>query len=180
MQHRNLAEVKYSFSMRPKDSWKWFFLFFLWGKGFKEETDRIVKNIPKEHETLLFSATINKETKDIESRTLNANYKILDCIPKDEVDSHMKIRQYYILAPYSQQLPHMMDVIRKHQAAQENGGKVIVFFPTANLVQCMSQVFNRLPQMEVMEIHSRLTRQTMSCFTSWCGYGINKWYSYNI
>jgi ATP-dependent RNA helicase MSS116 len=71
----------------------------------------------------------------------------------------MKIRQSYILAPYSQQLPLMVDVIRKHQAAQENGGKVIVFFPTANLVQYMSQVFNRLPQMEVMEIHSRLTQQ---------------------
>jgi ATP-dependent RNA helicase MSS116 len=53
----------------------------------------------------------------------------------------------------------VLDVIQKHRAAIATGGKVIVFFPTANLVQYMAQVFNRLPQMEVMEIHSRLSQQ---------------------
>lgn len=126
--------------------------------GFKEEIDKIVGHMAKEHETLLFSATVGKETREIAARTLNRNYQTIDCIPKDEVDSHLKIRQSYVICPYHQQLALLLDILQKHGGASSTGGKTIVFFPTASIVQFMTQLFNRIPMMEVMEIHSGLTQ----------------------
>ncbi|KAJ3220420.1 hypothetical protein HK099_004369 [Clydaea vesicula] len=126
--------------------------------GFKEEMEKIMTFLPtKERETLLFSATLNKETKHVAASTLKKNYLHIDCIPENEVESHHQIRQSYIISPFSQQLPLILDIIRKSKESNPLS-KIIVFFPTANMVGYFSQVFNAIIGLEIIELHSRLNQ----------------------
>ncbi len=55
--------------------------------GFKEALDQIMKNINKNHQTLLFSATINKNLKDLMRVNLKSNHEYICIHDFDSVES---------------------------------------------------------------------------------------------
>ncbi|KAI8896414.1 P-loop containing nucleoside triphosphate hydrolase protein [Globomyces pollinis-pini] len=126
--------------------------------GFQKEIEYITKFLPKERDTFMFSATLSKSIRNIASETLRPNYKDLDTVPVNEVDTHMKIKQSHIVTPYVNHFPILYEIIQKHKISEPTY-KIIVFFPTTKLVNFATEVFTRLPKVDVMQIHSKLTQQ---------------------
>lgn len=126
--------------------------------GFKQDIEEVCRIIPQERQTLCFSATFSREMRRVAESILKTGYTSLDCVPADEVDTHLKIRQSYIEASFSQTLPTMLDLFNKHKEANPNF-KIIVFFPTAVSTGFFAQLFNWTAGFgQVLEIHSRLTQ----------------------
>lgn len=129
--------------------------------GFKKEIESIVSNLPSNRSTLMFSATLNDQIKEIATSTLRKGYKFIDCVPKNEVETHMKIKQSYVIAPYKDQLYLLHEILRKHKETVPNS-KVIVFLPTTATVTYVSKVLNGIQSMDVLQIHSKLDQRQRS------------------
>ncbi len=55
--------------------------------GFKEAIDQIMKNLPKKVQTMLFSATIGKQLKDLARVNLKENYEYICIHDFDSIES---------------------------------------------------------------------------------------------
>ncbi|KAJ3086712.1 hypothetical protein HK102_012654 [Quaeritorhiza haematococci] len=116
----------------------------------------------------------SKRARGNQTAVAEPNYRYIDCIPKNEVDTVQKIKQTYIVAPFASHLALLYDIIQRHRYANPFA-KVIVFFPTTSMVKFYSRVFNRIKPMRpsnappsdekvkfslpVMEIHSKLSQR---------------------
>eukprot|EP00842_Homolaphlyctis_polyrhiza_P000017 jgi/Hompol1/1015/HPOL_002632-RA len=129
--------------------------------GFKNELEEINRNLPRSRQTYLFSATVSQEVQAIARSTLRPDYISIDTVPKGETDTHLRIAQSHVVAPYSQHLAILHDIITKHQA-EDPKAKILVFFNTTKLVGFAGNVFNNIPGMNVMQIHSGLTQMERS------------------
>jgi ATP-dependent RNA helicase MSS116 len=136
--------------------------------GFKDEIERIMSYMrPKEdRQTLLFSATVNKEIKDIAKRALRPNHQFIDCTSENDSNVHEHIPQHYTVLPSaSHQIPHMLKLIAHDQILNPNG-KAIIFLPTsrftslcAELMSGMRRVLPCSSKTDVFEIHSNIRQQ---------------------
>ncbi|KAJ3321206.1 Kinesin-like protein kif3a [Boothiomyces sp. JEL0866] len=128
--------------------------------GFQREIDRILSNLPppNQRHTFMFSATLSSEIRAIAKSSLNDGYKDIDTVPANEVDTHMKIRQSYIVAPHKDHYYLIQEMVQKHKESTP-GSKIIVFFPTTKLVSFAKSILEKAVSMDIMEIHSRLTQQ---------------------
>ncbi|KAJ3256244.1 hypothetical protein HK103_005607 [Boothiomyces macroporosus] len=128
--------------------------------GFQREIDQILSNLPppnKRH-TFMFSATLSPEIRQIAKASLSEGYKDIDTVPANEVDTHMKIRQSYLVAPHKDHFYLIQEIIQKHKESTPSS-KIIVFFPTTKLVTFAKSILESALSMDIMEIHSRLTQQ---------------------
>lgn len=130
----------------------------LMDQGFYTDIQEICTHLPRDRQTLYFSATFNQETKDIIKETAKPGTKFLDCVDKNEVESHLQIKQSMFVLPFVQQLPFLYQTIAEHKAANPQA-RVLVFFPTAVLTEYCASVFNNLDDMHVLKLHSRLSQQ---------------------
>ncbi|KAI8921496.1 P-loop containing nucleoside triphosphate hydrolase protein, partial [Entophlyctis helioformis] len=125
--------------------------------GFKDELQQITENLPTQRQTFMFSATLSSEIRSIAASTLERGYTAIDTVPKNETDTHLRIKQTYAVVPHSQQFAILHDAIERQRAASTQA-KIIVFFPTTKLTTFAAEVFNRIPGCEVLEMHSKLTQ----------------------
>ncbi|RKO87956.1 P-loop containing nucleoside triphosphate hydrolase protein, partial [Blyttiomyces helicus] len=125
--------------------------------GFKDAIADIVSYLPRERQTFMFSATFSEDIKRIAKLTLQPNYNYVDAVPTNETPTHLAVRQTYAIANYHQMLPTLYEVIKQHYASNPLA-KVIVFFSTTKIVSYLSSVFNSIPGMDVLEIHSKLSQ----------------------
>ncbi|KAI8909263.1 P-loop containing nucleoside triphosphate hydrolase protein [Powellomyces hirtus] len=125
--------------------------------GFKDAIDAIVAKLPAQRQTFMFSATLSRDIKSIAARTLQSGYEYVDTVPVNETPTHMKVKQSYTIVPFSQQLVLLHEMIYQHRRANP-AGKIIVFFPTTKIVAYLAGVFNDIPGMDVLEIHSKLSQ----------------------
>ena len=125
--------------------------------GFKEDIEEIASFLPKEKQTFMFSATISKGVQQVAQKLLLPGHKFVDTVPENEVPTHMKIKQTYLVAAYSQQLILLHQIITSHMK-EKAGGKIIVFFPTTKTVHLVSQIFSNFPGIDIIEMHSQLAQ----------------------
>ena len=127
--------------------------------GFKNQIESILRNIPDHRTTLMFSATLSKQVKDIASLTLRKGYKHVDCVPRSDVDTHLKVKQSFAIVPTKEQIYLIQDIIAHHK--NENpAGKIMIFFPSTNQVIYFTELMNLLKNSGVncMMIHAKLTQ----------------------
>ena len=129
--------------------------------GFQKEIQEIVSYLPNQRSTFMFSATLSPEIRKIAKAALSSNYIDIDTVPKNEVETHMKIKQSYMISPYADQLYLLQSIIKKHREATDSP-KILIFCPITNMVIYLSQVLNALPGMEALEIHAKLTQAQRS------------------
>lgn len=131
--------------------------------GFKKEVDRILHAIAQQKktagtpwptQTLLFSATVDAEIRDIASVSLKPGYKLIDTVG-DEDQTHTHVPQFLACAPLEQQLPVMAGILEFQMKTPDY--KIIVFFATARQCQLMAALF-AAAGVSVLEIHSRLSQ----------------------
>ncbi|TPX72886.1 hypothetical protein SpCBS45565_g00217 [Spizellomyces sp. 'palustris'] len=125
--------------------------------GFRDSISAIVDKLPSQRQTFMFSATLSPGIQAIAKKTLQPGYDYIDTVPANETPTHLKVRQTYAVLPYSQQLPILYDIIHQHRQSNP-AAKIIVFFPTTKVVSYLAGVFNDIPGMDIMEIHSKLTQ----------------------
>lgn len=133
--------------------------------GFKEEVRRLLRQLPRQRQTLLFSATLSDEVKgSIGDFALNKDYKLIDTVGEEDVNTHMHVKQSALIASYRDQVPLLRNLLRDYKAA--NSGKVIVFLPTTKATMFYGQLFRYLlPERDVMDIHSRKSQEQRTRIT---------------
>ncbi|KAJ1416196.1 myc-regulated DEAD/H box 18 RNA helicase-like protein, partial [Ochromonadaceae sp. CCMP2298] len=129
--------------------------------GFKRDIDKITRYVDQRdsragvRHTLLFSATVAPEIRQIASTTLRAGYKVIDCVGEEVEQTHAHVPQLVIEVPLDQTLRVMVQLLEQHmQQNSATGYKVIMFFTTARQTGYYAGILQSIG-MKVAEIHSR-------------------------
>jgi len=147
-------------------------------QGFRREIQAILKHVPRSdrRQTLLFSATVPAELREIMKQTMKPDYVEVDCIRDGggangegggggTSQTHVHVRQSHAVIPSVGR--YVSSVVRVVREAARDGGagngrvdgtdnKIVVFFPTARMVSFFATLFNDvLKSPYVMELHSR-------------------------
>ncbi|KAJ1405091.1 P-loop containing nucleoside triphosphate hydrolase protein [Ochromonadaceae sp. CCMP2298] len=130
--------------------------------GFKNDMDKIVKYMDKrdtvtygQRQTLLFSATVAPEIRQIAKTSLLPGYKMIDTVGEEVEQTHSHVPQYVTTVPLKQQVEALVQLIEQHVVEQgDKGFKIILFFATARQTGYCAEVLNALG-LNVLEIHSR-------------------------
>ena len=130
--------------------------------GFKREIDKILARLPspETRQTMLFSATISDDIREIASRTLRrGSQEYVNCISKEEEQTHAAIQQSYLNCGAMPNLLHAMaNAIEAHQR-NDPEWRVIVFLSTARVAQYMYEFFGGvLGYGGCFEMHSRMSQ----------------------
>ncbi|KAI8912484.1 DEAD box RNA helicase hela [Gorgonomyces haynaldii] len=98
--------------------------------GFSPDILKIIQYLPKTRQSLLCSATVTPRVSELAARVLRQEYVFLTTIVKGESNTHEKIRQTLVTAPFTQQLLMTISIL---MLPEHKDSKVIVFLPTAHL-----------------------------------------------
>ncbi|KAJ7245393.1 P-loop containing nucleoside triphosphate hydrolase protein [Mycena haematopus] len=138
--------------------------------GFREDIEDIKRFVPPtpQRQTLLFSATVSKEIRQVARSTLAPNHKYINCVSDDTSPVHAHVDQYHTVLPSaSAQIPHIMRLIAHDQLMNPGKSKVILFLPTTKMTQLTATLVNALASKtlpagqstRVYEIHSKRTME---------------------
>lgn len=138
--------------------------------GFRREIEKIISYLPSVkqtgRQTLLFSATMPKELKPVMSQTMRkgkSDSVIVDCINDKDAstvtNSHI-VQTHVVIPSIDDYIKSLVLVVLKAIHDKDSGAKnkIIVFFPTANLVAFFSEIFNKGLGIPIIEIHSRINQ----------------------
>jgi ATP-dependent RNA helicase MSS116 len=89
---------------------------------------------------------------------MKPGYDYIDCVPKNETETHLKIKQTAYIVPFSQQLTFLYNTIMEHQKSTPFP-KIMVFLPTTTVVSYLASVFNKIEGLDIIQLHSKLTQQ---------------------
>jgi len=142
--------------------------------GFKDTIDQIMRNLPKKTQTMLVSATIGKNIKDIARVNLKEGYEYI-CIhdfdsieslandysqtsPEDKAITEqlksitpVKLLHFYMQINIEEKLDTLFSFIKSHQKS-----KCLVFFSACKEVRFAFEAFKRLKLgVTLLELHGR-------------------------
>ncbi|OWZ23565.1 DEAD/DEAH box RNA helicase [Phytophthora megakarya] len=121
--------------------------------GFRPDVMRIIGFLPKQRQTLLFSATLPASTEELKQVALRKDYSFVDTIDENEADTNVQTEQEYVVCKMEEVIPMMEHVLNDH--IKLPAYKVMLFFPTARSAGFMAQLFQAAGYPGVLEIHSR-------------------------
>ena len=126
--------------------------------GFKRDLERILRYVPPKRQTLLFSATVSDEIKQIASKSLHEGHVYVDCVGEEDTSSatNTQVRQSAAIVPIRHQMAALKQLIDDHCAAQPNH-KIMCFFTTARSTALAAECFRHMRD-DIVEIHSRKTQ----------------------
>ncbi|GFZ47673.1 hypothetical protein JCM24511_05420 [Saitozyma sp. JCM 24511] len=135
--------------------------------GFAKELNYIIDQLPKERQTFLFSATVSPQIAQIARESLKPKHQVIDCVPKNESNTHAHIPQFYtVLDSAAQQVPHVLRILAQ-DLIQKPDSKSIVFLNTTKQTMLFATLLRELndllpSRMAVHEIHSKLDQRQRS------------------
>ncbi|KAJ6338353.1 hypothetical protein OIU76_007928 [Salix suchowensis] len=101
--------------------------------GFRKDIEKIIAAIPKQRQTLMFSATVPEEVRQICHKALKRDHEFINTVQEGSEDTHSKVRQMHLMTP---------------------DYKVIVFCTTARVTGLVAEFLGAL-KLNIREIHSR-------------------------
>lgn len=118
--------------------------------GFQSTVDAIVEHLPKERQTLLFSATQTKKVSDLARLSLrDPEYVSVHEAAKSATPS--TLQQNYIVTPLPEKLDTLWSFLRTNLKA-----KILVFFSSGKQVRFVYEAFRRMqPGIPLMHLHGR-------------------------
>ena len=136
--------------------------------GFRKDVEGIISHcLPKkdQRQTLLFSATVPSDVKEVIRATMRPKYVTIDCIHDTDPASHTnaQVSQTHVIVSAEDRLVSgTVDILRKLIADTKNANeplKLVIFFNTAHLVGYYAALFTAMPSLTmglpVYELHSR-------------------------
>ncbi|TYH40741.1 hypothetical protein ES332_D12G269000v1 [Gossypium tomentosum] len=121
--------------------------------GFRKDVEKIVDCLPRQRQSLLFSATIPKEVRRISQLVLKREHAFIDTVGLGCVETHDKVKQSILVAPHELHFQIVHQLLKKHISVAPEY-KVIVFC-TTGMVTSLMYLLLREMKMNVREIHSR-------------------------
>lgn len=118
--------------------------------GFQKEVDEIVTYLPKERQTLLYSATQTKKVSDLARLSLrDPEYVAVHEAASSATPS--TLQQNYIITP----LPEKLDILWRFIRANLKS-KILVFLSSAKQVRFVYEAFRHLrPGIPILHLHGR-------------------------
>jgi ATP-dependent RNA helicase DDX10/DBP4 len=118
--------------------------------GFQRDVDAIIEYLPKERQTLLFSATQSKKLSDLARLSLSEP-EYVSVHAEDKTATPQSLQQNYIICPLEEKLDTLWSFI---QASKKS--KILVFFSSAKLVRFVYESFRHMqPGIPLLHIHGR-------------------------
>ncbi|KAJ1113655.1 hypothetical protein NDU88_001897 [Pleurodeles waltl] len=118
--------------------------------GFADTMNAIIENLPKKHQTLLFSATQTKSVKDLARLSLK-DPEYVWVHDKAKFSTPATLEQNYVVCELPQKINMLYSFIRNHLKK-----KSIVFFASCKEVQYLFRVFCRLrPGIPILALHGK-------------------------
>lgn len=121
--------------------------------GFRNELKKIIGYLPKDRQTLLFSATLPEDLEDITCVAMRPGHTFVDTVGTEEVNVNVQVIQQYAVLPLQHHIEALEQAICKHME-DSKPYKIIVFFNTARTAGFMAGLF-RAAKYPVLEMHSR-------------------------
>lgn len=121
--------------------------------GFEEEMKQIVKILPKERQSMLFSATQTTKVSDLARMSLKAGPLYINVDEKKEASTADGLEQGFVVVEADKRFLLLFTFLRKNQKK-----KVIVFFSNCNAVKYYAELLNYI-DVPVMELHGRQKQQ---------------------
>lgn len=118
--------------------------------GFQTSVDAIVEHLPKQRQTMLFSATQTKKVSDLARLSLRDP----EYVAVHEAASHATpttLQQYYVITPLPEKLNTLFSFIRSNLKA-----KIIVFMSSGKQVRFVYESFRHMqPGIPLLHLHGR-------------------------
>ncbi|KAF0989808.1 hypothetical protein HZS_6274, partial [Henneguya salminicola] len=117
--------------------------------GFEEEMSQIIKILPSQRQTVLFSATQTKNVQNLAKISLNHNPLYIGVDDDKIAPTVDTLKQGFILVPPDKRLILLYTFIKKNF-----NKKLMIFFSSCNSVQFHSELFNYIDT-PVFEVHGK-------------------------
>jgi ATP-dependent RNA helicase DDX10/DBP4 len=118
--------------------------------GFQRDVDAIVDYLPKERQTLLFSATQSKKVSDLARLSLQ-DPEYVSVHAEDKSATPKGLTQNYIVCPIEEKMDTLWSFI---QASKKS--KILCFFSSAKTVRFVYESFRHMqPGIPLLHIHGR-------------------------
>ncbi|WCJ26212.1 DEAD-box ATP-dependent RNA helicase 48 [Euphorbia peplus] len=121
--------------------------------GFRKDVEKLVDCVPRQRQSLMFSATIPKEVRRISQLVLKREHDFVDTVGLGCVETPVKVKQSLMVIPHEWHF-HVVHHLLKEHILQTPDYKVIVFCTTAMVTSLMYMLLREM-KLNVREIHSR-------------------------
>lgn len=119
-------------------------------QGFEDDLRAILKLLPKERQTMLFSATQTKKVEDLARVSINPKNSIFVDIPSDtKLATAAGLEQGFVTCPSDKRFLLLFTFLKKNKKK-----KIMVFFSSCNSVKFHAELLNYI-DIPVMDIHGR-------------------------
>ncbi|PWA96821.1 P-loop containing nucleoside triphosphate hydrolases superfamily protein [Artemisia annua] len=121
--------------------------------GFRKDIENIIAAVPKQRQTLLFSATVPPEVRQICHIALKRDHEYINTVEEGSEETHTQVQQKHMIAPLDKQFSLLYTLLKDH-IADDPDYKVLVFCTTAMVTKLVADILGQL-RLNVREIHSR-------------------------
>ncbi|KAK1425258.1 hypothetical protein QVD17_20606 [Tagetes erecta] len=121
--------------------------------GFRKDIEKIISAVPKQRQTLLFSATVPPEVRQICHIALKRDHEYINTVREGSEETHTQVQQTHLVAPLDKHFSLLYALLKDH-IADDMDYKVLVFCTTAMVTKLVADLLGEL-KLNVREIHSR-------------------------
>ncbi|XP_010266487.1 PREDICTED: DEAD-box ATP-dependent RNA helicase 31-like [Nelumbo nucifera] len=121
--------------------------------GFRKDIEKIIAAVPKQRQTLLFSATIPEEVRQISHIALRRDHEFVNTVAEGSEETHSQVIQKHLVAPLDKHFSLLFVLLKEH-ISDNVDYKVLVFCTTAMVTRLVADLLSEL-NLNVREIHSR-------------------------
>ncbi|CAM9276386.1 unnamed protein product [Sphacelaria rigidula] len=122
-------------------------------QGFEEEMHQIIKLLPKERQTMLFSATQTKKVEDLARLSIKNKPAYVGVDDSEQESTVDGLEQGYVVCPSEKRFLLLFTFLKKNRHK-----KIMVFFSSCNSVKFHSELLNYI-DVPVMDIHGKQKQQ---------------------
>ena len=123
-------------------------------QGFEDDLRTILKLLPKERQTMLFSATQTKRVEDLARLSINSKTAVYVEVPSEtNLATAAGLEQGYVSVPSDKRFLLLFTFLKKNK-----NKKIMVFFSSCNSVKFHAELLNYI-DIPVMDIHGRQKQQ---------------------
>ena len=114
-------------------------------QGFSKQIGDIVRCLPPKRQSLCFSATMPPELSSVLGRALRPGHRVIDCVGSAAQSETASLVSQQVFCAEMSAVPGIAAVVvREELKAAAGRGKVVVFCPTANQAQFVSELFDTM------------------------------------
>lgn len=123
-------------------------------QGFEDDLRAIIKTLPKQRQTMLFSATQTKKVEDLARTAIDPKSAVYVEVPNEtSLATASGLEQGYVTVPSDRRFLLLFTFLKKNK-----NKKIMVFFSSCNSVKFHSELLNYI-DVPVMDIHGRQKQQ---------------------